>query len=159
MLALRVITAFAAFFLTGCDKNKEFETVKSEVAAYKVEIERLNSEVSATKARVAALEEKQVIAAQVAPPAPPPRQTPKGPTQEQIAQLNRVIRMCVEVVHATKPAANDPLGEITAQFYARFDAYYNANTGRVQNNTTLNGELPAVYTFNKCMADNGIPLS
>ncbi|CAN7597005.1 hypothetical protein LJR069_004419 [Variovorax paradoxus] len=39
-----------------------------------------------------------------------------------------------------------------------FDAYYNPISGRVQNNVRYQGEMPALYAFNKCMVGKGIPL-
>jgi hypothetical protein len=43
-------------------------------------------------------------------------------------------------------------------FFKHFDAFYNPVTGRVENNGYLNGDIPAQYQFNKCMASQGFPL-
>lgn len=38
------------------------------------------------------------------------------------------------------------------------DAHYNPISGRVQNNVRYQGEMPALYAFNKCMVGKGISL-
>ena len=45
-----------------------------------------------------------------------------------------------------------------AEFYLRFDAYYNSNTGHVDNNVTTMGDQKAWFVFKKCMAEKGYPL-
>ncbi|KLN52624.1 hypothetical protein [Variovorax paradoxus] len=39
-----------------------------------------------------------------------------------------------------------------------FDAHYNPISGRVQNNVRYQGEMPALYAFNKWMVGKGISL-
>jgi len=39
-----------------------------------------------------------------------------------------------------------------------FDAHYNPISGRVQNSVRYQGEMPALYAFNKCMVGKGISL-
>ncbi|CAN7724956.1 hypothetical protein LJR161_006110 [Variovorax paradoxus] len=39
-----------------------------------------------------------------------------------------------------------------------FDAHYNPISGRVQNNVRYQGEMLALYAFNKCLVDKGISL-
>jgi hypothetical protein len=66
--------------------------------------------------------------------------------------INNAVNYCVDQVH------HFPADEMSAQFYRHFDAYYNAGTGRVENNAFLNGDQPPLYQFNKCMASQGLPL-
>jgi len=70
--------------------------------------------------------------------------------------VERVIRHCVEVVHQS--AKTDPVyktPDLSTWGFAQFDAFFNAGTGRVENN---GGNPQAIYAFNKCMAASGVPL-
>ena len=73
-------------------------------------------------------------------------------TTDQTAAINEAVKRCVAVVHAAPPE----LG--MAEFYLRFDAYYNSNTGRVDNNVTTMGDQKAWFVFKKCMSEKGYPL-
>jgi len=66
--------------------------------------------------------------------------------------IDDVVKQCVDVVHRF-PADNGDLS-----FFKKFDAFYNSAAGRVENNAFLDGDLPALYQFNKCMASQGFPL-
>ena len=66
--------------------------------------------------------------------------------------IDDVVKQCVDVVHRF-PADNSDLS-----FFKKFDAFYNSAAGRVENNAFLDGDLPALYQFNKCMASQGFPL-
>jgi len=68
------------------------------------------------------------------------------------AIIEKVVKYCVDVVHKF------PADQMEAQFFKRFDAFYNLATGRVENNGYLNGDIPPQYQFNKCMASQGVPL-
>jgi hypothetical protein len=87
---------------------------------------------------------------------PSPRR--HGPQQDQqqspdaVAAINKVVKHCVDVVHAMK------VDDLEKQFFKKFDAYYNATTHLVENNAFLNGDQPALYQFRKCMAQEGLPL-
>src|SRR5690349_11696872 len=72
-----------------------------------------------------------------------------SPEQSQ-ALIEKAVKHCVDVVHQF------PADQIEAQFFKRFDAFYNSATGRVQNNGYLNGDLPPLYQFQKCMASQGL---
>jgi hypothetical protein len=74
-----------------------------------------------------------------------------SPEQSQAA-IEKVVKHCIDVVHKF------PADQMETQFFKRFDAFYNSATGRVQNNGYLNGDLPPLYEFNKCMASQGYPL-
>jgi hypothetical protein len=74
-----------------------------------------------------------------------------SPEQSQ-AIIEKVVKHCVDVVHQF------PAVQMEAQFFKRFDAFYNSSIGRVQNNGYLNGDVPPLYEFNKCMASQGFPL-
>jgi hypothetical protein len=64
----------------------------------------------------------------------------------------RAVKICVDKVHSSPPR-----DAIQAQFLREFDAYYNPGTKRVMNNGYRNGDIPAQYEFNKCMAAQGFP--
>jgi hypothetical protein len=66
--------------------------------------------------------------------------------------VDKAVKHCVDVVHSF------PADQMSAQFFKKFDAYYNSASGRVENNAYLNGDLPVAYQFNKCMASQGFPL-
>jgi hypothetical protein len=51
-----------------------------------------------------------------------------------------------------------PADKSDLSFFKKFDAFYNSAAGRVENNAFLDGDLPALYQFNKCMASQGFPL-
>jgi hypothetical protein len=89
--------------------------------------------------------------------------TPQGttqaipPDQSQVAIIEKVVKHCVDVVHQF-PDHNQMTVGTNAGFFKNFDAFYNPATGRVENNGYLNGDIPAQYQFNKCMASQGFPL-
>lgn len=62
------------------------------------------------------------------------------------ATIDKTVSACVSAVHAIHPS------------FQRFDAFYNAGTGRVENNAVYVADQDALYNFNKCMAQHGIPL-
>jgi hypothetical protein len=79
---------------------------------------------------------------------------PRPLTVDQIENTEKTVTECVEVVHEVKPA--DPS---YTRYYAQFDAFYNAVSGKVETNAAFSGVQPALYVFDKCMAERGIPLS
>lgn len=68
------------------------------------------------------------------------------------AVIDKAVTDCVRFVQSF---AAEPGFDF---FYKRFDAYYNAATGLVQNNATVVGDQAALFQFNKCMAQRGLPL-
>ena len=66
--------------------------------------------------------------------------------------IDDVVKQCVDVVHRF------PADKSDLSFFKKFDAFYNSAAGRVENNAFLDGDLPALYQFNKCMASQGFPL-
>jgi hypothetical protein len=62
------------------------------------------------------------------------------------ATINKTVSECINFVHA--------LGDS----FKKFDAYYNPATGRVENNVMYVADQPAIFQFNKCMAQHGLPL-
>jgi len=141
--------------LTGCDKIKEMD---SEVAASKQQIAEIKAEVASSKQQIADIKADLagVRAKMAALEAGQKKETKNDDSQslspERIAALNKAIAQCVTRVRASAPAGQE-------QFYVGFDAYYNPGNGRVMNNVRYNGEAPALYAFNKCMASQGFPLS
>lgn len=85
--------------------------------------------------------------------APASGQTTASPnfTPQQIEAINQVMKHCIDIVHGTQ----DPIYQ---EFFHRFDAYFNAANGKIQNNATVVGDQKALFVFNKCMAQNGFPL-
>jgi len=67
--------------------------------------------------------------------------------------IERAVKTCVDQVHQFTPP-----NEWERQYFQQFDAYYNANSGTVQNNAYRGADLPPRYQFNKCMAIQGFPL-
>ena len=67
--------------------------------------------------------------------------------------IDDVVKQCVDVVHRC------PADKSDLSFFKKFDAFYNSAAGRVVNNAFLDGDLPALYQFNKCMASQGFPLN
>jgi hypothetical protein len=74
-------------------------------------------------------------------------------TAEQPDTIEKAVKLCVDLVHATKAE------ELDRQFFKGFDAYYNPADGTVQNNAYRNGDRLPLYTFNKCMVQKGFPLT
>jgi hypothetical protein len=63
--------------------------------------------------------------------------------------IDDVVKQCVDGVHRF------PADKSDLSFFKKFDAFYNSAAGRVENNAFLDGDLPALYQFNKCMASQG----
>ena len=76
-------------------------------------------------------------------------------SDEQVKRLQATIAQCVSEVRASAPSDDN----VMARFYAGFDAYFNAATGKVQNNVIYAGGMPAAFAFGRCMSAKGIPLS
>jgi hypothetical protein len=74
------------------------------------------------------------------------------------AQVASAVKHCVEFVHQFP--THDQMDVTTnAGFFKKFDAFYNLATGTVQNNATdVVGDTEPLYEFNKCMAEEGLPL-
>jgi hypothetical protein len=68
------------------------------------------------------------------------------------SKIESAVTYCVDAVHRF------PADPTDVQFFRKFDAYYNAATGKIENNGMLVGDQAALYQFNKCMASQGIPL-
>lgn len=78
----------------------------------------------------------------------------------EAAAINKAASECLNFVHSF------PAEEPYASAFKRFDAYYNSATGAVENNASsfpisdFRGvaNQAALFQFNKCMAQHGIPL-
>lgn len=163
-LGLAVPFAFTLILLSGCDKLKaiddlaaqttsnkaEIDSLKKSLADSRKETDGLRSQVIGIYDRVAAVESVQAAQATKAPSAP---QSPAALGPQEIATLKAAIEACVQVGRAVPPPQYSD-GSMTKGF----DAYYNPITGRVQNNVRYQGEMPALYAFNKCMVSKGISI-
>jgi hypothetical protein len=66
---------------------------------------------------------------------------------QDTATINKTVTECLKVVHSL------------ADDYAKyFDAFYNPATGKVENNVIYATGRSALFQFNKCMAQHGVPL-
>jgi hypothetical protein len=61
-------------------------------------------------------------------------------------KIKSVVKACVAAVHVQYGSD-------------LFDAFYNPATQMVENNVTTQGQLPFLYNFRKCMAEQGYPLT
>jgi outer membrane murein-binding lipoprotein Lpp len=145
MVIIRTAILIASLFLAGCDSGKEIDGLKGDVAANKQQIVALKVELALVKDRLMALESTQIKSVSSNGPQPL--------TESQIEILKKTISQCVRFVKGSAPK-----GEFKDEVYAKFDAFYNPATGRVQNNNQY-VDQSALYTFNKCMAEHGFPLS
>jgi len=59
------------------------------------------------------------------------------------------VKYCVDFLHRASPGNS---------FYQSFDAFYNPATVNVENNVVFVGGQEALFVFNKCMAEQGVPL-
>lgn len=149
-------------FLSGCDKLKEMEELKNNLATYKQQMDELNVRADIYRQQISELRiELALVREKLATVEPPKKKvvSDEGPrrfTGEQIEMLKKVIAQCIEVARASAPKDTP---DYSLGFYTRFDAYYNVASGLVQNNVRLSGEMPALYAFNKCMASQGWPLT
>ena len=157
MTKLKAVGQVAAFVITGlllsgCDKLKEIDDVKSEASANKQQLEALKAELATVRGKLAALEDFQRLAAQQKAISDAGLQPP---TAQQIASLTDAVSKCVFIIRNSAPKEGWP----GADAYTSFDAYYNPGSGRVENNVVVQGGRPALYAFNKCMAARGFPLT
>lgn len=139
--------------LASCDKIAQYDKAAHDSEEIKQKVNSLESEVKALNDRLTAIEGgKNKAAAQQTTTAKEP------PNEQQVKAISEVVAQCVTIVHGTTPASAPGMAEMDKTFYRRFDAYYNIGTGLVQDNVTVNGDLPPRYAFRKCMAENGFPL-
>jgi hypothetical protein len=75
---------------------------------------------------------------------------------DQTSSINKIVAHCVNVVHTTKPSADQAY---MASFYRNFDAFYNPASGLVENSARLQGDQKPLFIFNKCMSEQGLPLT
>jgi hypothetical protein len=73
-------------------------------------------------------------------------------TPDQTATIERVVKQCIAAVRAA------PSEKGLEEYYRGFDAYYNSATTKVLNNATRVGDQRALFVFQKCMSEKGIPL-
>jgi hypothetical protein len=67
---------------------------------------------------------------------------------QDTAAINKAVSECLKVVHS-----------LVDDSYAKyFDAFYNPATGLVENNVMYATGRPALFQFNKCMVQHGVPL-
>lgn len=150
----------SVMLLSGCDKLKAVDDLMAQTASNKAEIDSLKKSLAESRQetaalrsqvvgmydRIAAVEAVQATATKA--PSAPPSPAALGP--QEIASLKAAIEACVQVGRAVPPPQYSD-GSMTKGF----DAYYNQITGRVQNNVRYQGEMPALYAFNKCLVGKG----
>jgi len=70
------------------------------------------------------------------------------------AGIEATVDYCVERARQPQP------GELQRNLHTGFEAFYNPGTGEVEHNATLWGnDQPALFAFQKCMAQQGYPLA
>lgn len=77
----------------------------------------------------------------------------QGTATDQTTMINKAVVHCVNLVHNTHSQE-----QYMQMFYTNFDAFYNPSTGNIQNNAQSNGDMKALFVFNKCMAEQGFAL-
>jgi hypothetical protein len=146
----------ASVLLSGCQKadidalKSESDSEKKEIAAVKAEVEQQKQRIAELSTQVFAMNEKLTTKASN----PPVAHGPPHMSQSHVAGLQKAISLCVQAVRALAPPGATP----TSDVHITFDAYYNQGTNRVVNNNNY-VDQSAVYAFNKCMAEQGWPLS
>jgi hypothetical protein len=70
--------------------------------------------------------------------------------------VTKAVKHCVSVVHAIRAA---PAEDYMNAFFKRFDAFYNPASGKIENNAISVGDQQALFAFNKCMTEQGFPLT
>lgn len=160
-LGWAVSAACSLMLLSGCGKLKaiddlmaqtannaaEIDSLKRSLADSRKETDALRSQVIGMYDRVAAVETVQAAQATKVP------RSPTALDPQEISTLKSAIEACVQVGR-TVPIPQYSDGSMTKGF----DAYYNPVSGHVRNNVRYQGEMPALYAFNKCMVGKGVSL-
>lgn len=73
-------------------------------------------------------------------------------TQRHEAAVAQAVNYCVNIVRNTVPT--DP---VLDTYYQNFDAFYNPSSGVVQYNLHTVGDEYALFLFQKCMTEQGVP--
>jgi hypothetical protein len=73
---------------------------------------------------------------------------PSSLAQDDTAVVKKAISECLSFVHS-----------LGVPFSKKFDAYYSVATRKVENNVAFVEERPALFQFQKCMAEHGLPLT
>ena len=139
---VNLLVVFPIFFLTGCERLKEIDELKSNAATNSQQMIQVKNELASLRDKLLIIETNQEKTVR--------NDGPQPLSNEQIEKLKKAIFQCTQGVRISAP---DNI------FYSKFDAYYNPASGRVENNNMYQGGGPAVYAFNKCMAVLGIPLN
>ena len=158
-----LLAAVALCQLGGCDKLREHDELVAAMAArakesqqtaallaeQEKEIAILRADLALAKDRLATIEATKTEVKNRAALAS------GGTPADQLPALRKAIAECASNVRGSA-MQRDPIEQ---KFFSDFDAYYNPAAGRVQDNVIYNGGLPAKYQFNKCMTEQGWPLS
>lgn len=136
-------TVICGIIVAGCDKSPAITELKAQLATQQEQISLIKTEIEQLKRSAAILKGEHDNA--------PKSDSQNSLSSEHLASLNKAISLCVSRVRASAPSGQE-------LFYKSFDAFYNQETGRVINNVQFQGGVPALFVFNKCMSDQGIPL-
>lgn len=161
-IAWAVFAAYSLMLLSGCEKlaavgglpaqmsknSAEVDLLKRSLADSREEISILRNQVIGMYERIATVEAAQITQATKAPQSSAPAASMDS---QGTATLQAAIEACVQIGRATPPPQYSD-----ASLTKNFDAYYNPITGRIQNNVRYQGEMPALYAFNKCIVRKGI---
>ena len=153
MLAVTVV-------LAGCGKNSDVDALKANAEQQKQQLAALRAESNQQMQLITELNVKISSLENIVTDLRPKPQkaivtsVPDQLTVSQTAALRNVIAQCVKRVRALAPPGATPINDE----HVSFDAYYNPVLGRVVNNNMYVSQ-DAVYAFNKCMTEQGWPLS
>jgi hypothetical protein len=67
----------------------------------------------------------------------------------------KAVKVCVGSVHKM----HDTSQLHDDSYFKHFDAFYNPANGKIENNAYRNGDREPLYQFDKCMTEQGFPLS
>lgn len=147
-----LIASLALLSLSGCERLTAYKDAPRELAETKAALAQLQGEFVGLRGEVVALRIQTKIDKEDAEKSQ--QTSPRRIGAAEMPALKSVITDCVQQVRGAAVA-----NEFSKDFWTGFDAYYNPATDRVLDNTTMNGQLPARYAFQKCMASRGYPLT
>ena len=159
MLPTRVLyfLGLAVFCISGCSRLERFGSQSELDAAVKMQVASLQNLNDGMSKSLSNLNTQLVLALNRISDLENARRKdaaePQAANREQTDAIESAVSSCVKLVRESAPAES-----YNKTYWTEFDAYYTPTSGKVRDNVVINGQRPAKYAFDKCMAAKGFPL-
>ena len=150
---------FVAVCSSGCSRLAQFDAHFDEIAKLKTQVASLQNQTDGMSKDLSNLNTQLVTLVSRANELEALRRKSSIESQAdtqpaQIQLVESAIASCLKQVREFVPEQSHE-----KTFWTGFDAYFNLASGKVRDNVTMNGQLPAKFAFNKCTSARGVTLN